>query len=96
MLYSTLRDVGHLLSSLESGLLMTAVALANWHARHRFSPASGGPAVAASAGAVRRAGPQTSAIVSSRTDADTGLIRKLSSFTVSAGRRNRCSRRGRR
>jgi len=35
------RDVGHILSSLEAGLLMTAVAMANWHARHHYSPATG-------------------------------------------------------
>jgi len=36
-----IREVGHILSDLEAGLLMTAVALANWHARHQYSPASG-------------------------------------------------------
>ena len=38
-----IRDVGHVLSSFEAGLLMTAVAMANWHARHRFSPLTGQP-----------------------------------------------------
>jgi NAD+ diphosphatase len=37
----TLRHVGTGLSELESGLLITAVALANWHARHPYSPISG-------------------------------------------------------
>lgn len=36
-----LRQVGHKLSDLDSGLFITAVALANWHARHPFSPLSG-------------------------------------------------------
>lgn len=38
---ATLRDVGHLLTESESGLFLTAVALVNWHARHRYSPATG-------------------------------------------------------
>ncbi|GAA1774071.1 NAD(+) diphosphatase [Luedemannella helvata] len=36
-----LREVGHELSDLDAGLLMTAVSLSNWHARHRFAPGSG-------------------------------------------------------
>jgi NAD+ diphosphatase len=36
-----LRQVGHKLSDLDAGLFITAVALANWHARHPFSPLSG-------------------------------------------------------
>lgn len=36
-----IREVGHILSSFEAGLLMTAAALANWHARHLYSPTSG-------------------------------------------------------
>jgi len=35
------REVGHLLDELDAGLLMTAVALANWHASHGYSPRSG-------------------------------------------------------
>jgi NAD+ diphosphatase len=38
-----IREVGHILSSFEAGLLMTAVAMANWHSRHRFSPVTGEP-----------------------------------------------------
>jgi NAD+ diphosphatase len=38
-----LREVGHLLGDLEAGLMTTAVALANWHAGHQYSPASGLP-----------------------------------------------------
>jgi NAD+ diphosphatase len=36
-----IREVGHVLSDFEAGLLMTAVALANWHARYEYSPATG-------------------------------------------------------
>jgi NAD+ diphosphatase len=36
-----LREVGHELSDLDAGLLTTAVALTNWHARHRYAPGSG-------------------------------------------------------
>lgn len=39
----TLRQVGHLLSDRDAGLLSTATALANWHALHRYSPATGQP-----------------------------------------------------
>jgi len=47
------REVGHALSSFEAGLLMTAVALVNWHARHRFSPATGRPTTVSDGGWVR-------------------------------------------
>jgi NAD+ diphosphatase len=46
----TIRDVGHVLSDLEGGLLTTAIALANWHARHRYSPVDGRPTRLAEAG----------------------------------------------
>jgi NAD+ diphosphatase len=36
-----IREIGHILSDFEAGLLMTAVALANWHARHPYSPVNG-------------------------------------------------------
>ncbi len=49
----TVRDVGHLLSDLESGLFITAIALANWHSRHTFSPLDGGPTTMADAGWAR-------------------------------------------
>jgi NAD+ diphosphatase len=49
----TIRDVGHLLTDLEGGLLTTAIALANWHARHRYSPVDGGPTTVAEAGWAR-------------------------------------------
>jgi NAD+ diphosphatase len=48
-----IRDVGHILSSFEAGLLMTAVALANWHARHRYSPTTGQVTAVTSGGWVR-------------------------------------------
>lgn len=48
-----IRDVGHILSSFEAGLLMTAVAITNWHATHRFSPATGAPTAPRSGGWVR-------------------------------------------
>jgi NAD+ diphosphatase len=50
-----IRDVGHVLSSFEAGLLMTAVAMANWHARHQFSPATGAPTAMREGGWVRAA-----------------------------------------
>lgn len=36
-----LREVGHLLSDFEAGVMMTAVSLANWHASHGFCPSTG-------------------------------------------------------
>jgi NAD+ diphosphatase len=51
-----IRDVGHLLSSFEAGLLMTAVALANWHSRHQYSPVTGGPTTVRNGGWVREDG----------------------------------------
>jgi NAD+ diphosphatase len=50
---STIREIGHRLDNLEGGLLMTAVALSNWHARHRFSPLDGEPTVPVEAGWAR-------------------------------------------
>jgi NAD+ diphosphatase len=49
----SLRDVGHELDELEGSLLLTAVALANWHARHRFSPRDGLPTTPSDAGWAR-------------------------------------------
>jgi NAD+ diphosphatase len=49
----TLRDVGHLLTDLEGGLLTTAIALANWHAGHRYSPVDGQPTISVEAGWAR-------------------------------------------
>jgi NAD+ diphosphatase len=39
----TTRQVGHSLSARDGGILVTAIALANWHARHGFSPDTGLP-----------------------------------------------------
>lgn len=47
------REVGHLLSDFDAGLLMTAVALANWHARYGFSPTTGLPTSTGDGGWVR-------------------------------------------
>ena len=51
-----LRDVGHLLADADAGLFTTAVALANFHHRHRYSPATGEPMTVAEAGWVRTTG----------------------------------------
>jgi NAD+ diphosphatase len=48
-----IREVGHILSDFEAGLLMTAVALANWHARHAFSPVNGLPTTVGDGGWLR-------------------------------------------
>jgi NAD+ diphosphatase len=48
-----IREVGHALSSLDAGLLMTAVALANWHKRHLYSPQNGQPTTVRDGGWVR-------------------------------------------
>jgi NAD+ diphosphatase len=49
----TIREVGHELNDLESALLVTAIALANWHRRHRYSPYDGQPTAMAEAGWAR-------------------------------------------
>ncbi|MEO7148022.1 MAG: NAD(+) diphosphatase [Terrimesophilobacter sp.] len=50
-----LRDVGALLDARDAGLLTEAVALANWHSSHRFSPRSGQPLIPEQGGWVLRA-----------------------------------------
>jgi NAD+ diphosphatase len=52
----TIRDVGHVLTELEGSLLTTAIALANWHALHRYSPVDGEPTTVADAGWARTGG----------------------------------------
>jgi NAD+ diphosphatase len=47
------REVGHILSSFDAGLFMTAVAMANWHGGHLFSPATGQPTTPGHGGWVR-------------------------------------------
>ncbi|WDZ85151.1 NAD(+) diphosphatase [Micromonospora cathayae] len=37
------REIGHLLDDRDGGLLVTALALANWHLRHGYSAATGDP-----------------------------------------------------
>jgi NAD+ diphosphatase len=49
-----LRDVGHLLSDRDAGLLVHAVGLANWHASHPRCPRCGAPTESVRGGAVRR------------------------------------------
>jgi NAD+ diphosphatase len=49
----TVREVGHILTSFEAGLFMTAAAMANWHAGHGFSPATGRPTIPTQGGWVR-------------------------------------------
>jgi NAD+ diphosphatase len=50
----SLREVGHLLSDRDAGLFTTAVALANWHAGHPYSPLTGLPTTVDDAGWSRR------------------------------------------
>lgn len=45
-----IREAGHLLSTLDASLMLTAVSLANWHARYRYSPATGEPTMPADGG----------------------------------------------
>lgn len=50
-----IREVGHILTSFDAGLLMAAVAVANWHAAHGFSPATGEPTTPGNGGWIRTA-----------------------------------------
>ena len=50
----TLRDIGHLLDDRDAGVFTAAVALANWHASHKFSPRTGLPTEAVEAGWARK------------------------------------------
>src|SRR5699024_547244 len=52
--WRTLREAGADLDDTGSGVLTTAVALANWHARHRFCPRCGGATEVEEGGWVRR------------------------------------------
>jgi NAD+ diphosphatase len=49
-----LREFGAVLTARDAGLLVHAVALANWHATHRYCPRCGAPTEPAAAGAERR------------------------------------------
>jgi NAD+ diphosphatase len=50
---ATLRQVGAVLEDRDAGLFVTAVALANWHANHRYSPVTGQPTEVTHAGWLR-------------------------------------------
>lgn len=65
--WATLRAVGARLGDRDAGLAVEAVAVANWHASHRFSPRSGRPLVTDKAGWVRR-DPEDGSEVFPRTD----------------------------
>jgi NAD+ diphosphatase len=52
--FASLRDVGAVLSDRDAGLIVNAVALANWHATHRHCPRCGGPTVVVAAGHLRK------------------------------------------
>lgn len=52
--WSTLRDVGHLLSDRDAGLATAAVGLAAWHERHPRCPLCGSPTEPAHGGWTRR------------------------------------------
>jgi NAD+ diphosphatase len=49
-----LREVGAALSDLDAGLLVTLIALSNWHETHTHCPRCGGPTVVSQAGWSRR------------------------------------------
>ncbi|MCW2544127.1 MAG: diphosphatase [Frankiales bacterium] len=49
-----LRDIGAVLSDRDAGLMVHAVALANWHASHPRCPRCGAATTAAKGGAIRR------------------------------------------
>ena len=51
--WADLRIWGHAMSERDTGLFTQALALANWHESHRFSPTTGEPTQATSAGWVR-------------------------------------------
>ena len=50
---ANLRDIGHLLGEADRELMMTAVALVNWHVRHQYSPKTGRPTTVGEAGWTR-------------------------------------------
>ncbi|NED97197.1 NAD(+) diphosphatase [Phytoactinopolyspora alkaliphila] len=50
----SLREVGVVLGDRDAGLAVHAIALANWHATHRFCPRCGQPTVVACGGHIRR------------------------------------------
>jgi NAD+ diphosphatase len=52
--YKTLREIGHLLSTLDIGLAVHAQAIAHWHHRNPICPMCGSPTSAQLGGSVRR------------------------------------------
>ena len=80
--WGNLRDLGSSLNDFEAGLFTEALALANWHSAHRFSPRTGRPTSSALGGWVRRADgddredfPRTdAAIIVGVTDADDRIL----------------------
>jgi NAD+ diphosphatase len=65
--WAGLRDLGADLDDLDAGLLAEAVAMVEWHERHRFSPLSGARTTIERAGWVQR-DPDTGAELFPRTD----------------------------
>jgi NAD+ diphosphatase len=65
--WAGLRDLGADLDDLDAGLLAEAIAMVEWHARHRFSPLSGARTTIERAGWVQR-DPETGAELFPRTD----------------------------
>ena len=51
--FRDLREVGQLLGARDAGLMVNAIALANWHATHSHCPRCGGPTRPVSAGHLR-------------------------------------------
>jgi len=51
--WTSARTLAHRLNDLDAGIVVEALAMANWHDAHAFSPHSGAPAVAGQAGWVR-------------------------------------------
>ena len=51
--WATLRDIGPRADDLEAGLLTSAIALEQWHQRHRFCPLCGAPTTESQAGWTR-------------------------------------------
>ena len=66
--WASLREVADALDSLDCGLFTEALAMANWHAAHGFSPRTGARTVAEFGGWVRRV-PGTEHVTFPRTDA---------------------------
>jgi NAD+ diphosphatase len=52
--WAGLRELGAVLDDLDAGLLAEAVAILEWHDRHRFSPLTGAPTTVEQAGWVQR------------------------------------------